>query len=195
MTTPDGSRPRGAPLSDPLLIHDKFLTGKVAEGSEAAAIVGQQLVLLGTQLVTQLNVLLKVARTHGPANSALDRPVASILTLVRTLGNDRPVTLRLQEGFVFLGDRHLTCIGIIPIGSLALLDKGELSVVLRPAPEREHAERPTVRIIADPSGAKLEPPLEVSLRQTDLQGRYERSIVRLIDDTEYRLDTSRYVIS
>ena len=62
---------------------------------------------LGTQLVTQLNVLLRIVRSHGSANTALDRPVASIRTLVRTLGNDQPVALRVRESFVFLGERHL----------------------------------------------------------------------------------------
>src|SRR3954471_23834337 len=95
------------PPADSLLVHDRSLTGKVALGSEAGEIVDQQLLLLGTQLVTQLNVLLRTVRSHGGANAALDRPVATIRTLVRTLGNDQPVALRVQEGFVFLGERHL----------------------------------------------------------------------------------------
>lgn len=99
--------PPAAGHGEPLLLHDRFLTGKVAQGSEAAEIVSQQLVLLGTQLVTQLNVLFKVARTHGEHNAALDRPLASIRSLVKTLGADQPVALRLQEGFIFLGPRHL----------------------------------------------------------------------------------------
>src|SRR5438067_5308937 len=95
------------PPADPLLVHDRSLTGKVALGSEAGEIVDQQVLLLGTQLVTQLNVLLRTVRSHGGANAALDRPVSSIRTLVHTLGHDQPVTLRVQEGFVFLGERHL----------------------------------------------------------------------------------------
>ena len=94
-------------LSDPLLIHDRSLTGKVARGSEAGDIVDQQLHLLGTQLVSQLNVLLRTVRSHGGANTALDRPVAAIRTLVEALGHEQPVVLRVQEGFVFLGERHL----------------------------------------------------------------------------------------
>jgi HD-GYP domain-containing protein (c-di-GMP phosphodiesterase class II) len=92
---------------DPLLVHDKSLTGKVARGSEAGDIVDQQLHLLGTQLVSQLNVLLRTVRSHGGANNAVDRPVSSIRTLVGALGHEQPVALRVQEGFVFLGERHL----------------------------------------------------------------------------------------
>ncbi|TMA20533.1 MAG: HD domain-containing protein [Deltaproteobacteria bacterium] len=92
---------------DPLLVHERSLTGKVARGSEAGDIVDQQLHLLGTQLVSQLNVLLRTVRSHGGANTAVDRPVSSIRTLVGALGHDQPVALRVQEGFVFLGERHL----------------------------------------------------------------------------------------
>lgn len=101
---PSPPPPRGA---EPLLVHDRSLTGKVGAGSEAGEIVNQQLLQLGAQLVTQLHVLLRIVRSHGSGNTALDRPLASIETLVRALGNDQPVALRLQEGFVFLGERHL----------------------------------------------------------------------------------------
>ncbi len=93
--------------AEPLLLHDRSLTGKVAQGSEAGDIVDQQLHLLGMQLVTQLTVLLRNVRSHGGGNTALDRPLSAIRSLVRTLGYDQPVTLRVHEGFVFLGDRHL----------------------------------------------------------------------------------------
>ncbi|MGZ6143586.1 MAG: hypothetical protein ACXWLM_09610, partial [Myxococcales bacterium] len=102
--------------NDPLLVHEKSLTAKVARGSEAGDIVDQQLHLLGTQLVSQLNVLLRTVRSHGGANTAVDRPVASIRTLVGALGYDQPVALRVQEGFVFLGERHLkTSTQVMPI--------------------------------------------------------------------------------
>ena len=112
----DGRSPEGAASGDPFLVHDRSLTAKVARGSEAGDIVDQQLHLLGTQLVSQLNVLLRTVRSHGGANTALDRPVAAIRTLVEALGHDQPVALRVQEGFVFLGDRHLkTSIFQMPI--------------------------------------------------------------------------------
>ena len=88
----------------------------------------------------------------------------------------------------------VTCVGIIPIGTMVLLDTGELAVVLRPAAEREHAQRPLVRIISDSLGAPIDPPAEHDLQETDADGRYLRSIIRLVDNTEHRLETSRYVI-
>ena len=93
--------------TEPLLIHEKSLAKKVAKGSEAGDILDQQMLWLGTQLVIQLHVLFKTSRIHGPTNAALDQPVASILTLVETLSHDNPVSIRLQNDFLFLGEHHL----------------------------------------------------------------------------------------
>lgn len=93
--------------SQPILTHEKSLTAKIGKGSEASDIVDQQLVSLGTQLVTQLNVLFKTSRIHGRTNTALDQPVEAILTLVKTLAQEKSVVLRLQNDFLFLGEMHL----------------------------------------------------------------------------------------
>jgi HD-GYP domain-containing protein (c-di-GMP phosphodiesterase class II) len=142
---------------DPLLVHDRSLTGKVARASEAGDIVEQQLILLGTQLVSQLNVLLRTTRSHGGSNSALDRPVASIRRLVAALGHDQPVALRVQEGFVFLGERHLkTTLPQLPIFSsfidaLSLLGIGAL-VIKRELGEPELRKFAELFVAADPEG-------------------------------------------
>lgn len=86
-----------------------------------------------------------------------------------------------------------TCVGIIPIGSLVMLDTNELAVVMVPAKEKEFAERPVVKIIGDPEGNMLEGQ-EVDLREKNGDGQFVRSIVRLIDNTEYKFDTSRYFV-
>ena len=91
----------------PILTHERSLANKIAKGSEAGDILDQQLAMLGIQLVTQLNVLIKTSRIHGRTNAALDKPVDSMLTLVKTLAADHPVVLRSQNDFLFLGDSHL----------------------------------------------------------------------------------------
>lgn len=91
----------------PILTHEKSLHNKIAQGSEAGDILDQQLVMLGIQLITQVNVLLKTSRIHGRTNSALDKPVDAMLTLIKTLAHDQPITLRLQNDFLFLGNQHL----------------------------------------------------------------------------------------
>lgn len=93
--------------AQPILTHEKSLSRKIARGSEAGDILDQQMVMLGIQLVTQLNVLIKTSRIYERTNAALDKPVATMLTLIKTMAHDQPVTLRLQNDFLFLGDSHL----------------------------------------------------------------------------------------
>lgn len=96
-----------ASATQPILTHEKSLTQKVAKGSEAGDIYDQQLLMLGTQLVTQISILLKMSRLHGRTNAALDSPVEGALTVIKTLAHDEPISIRLQNDFLFLGQRHL----------------------------------------------------------------------------------------
>ena len=105
------SKIKETPIEDeqvqPILTHEKSLSQKIAHGSEARDILDQQMVMLGIQLVTQLNVLIKTSRIYDRTNAALDKPVDTMLTLIKTMAHDQPVTLRLQNDFLFLGDSHL----------------------------------------------------------------------------------------
>ncbi len=110
MTAPKTAQPKPKSSNDqnePLLTHEKSLSEKIGRGSEAGDILDQQLAMLGFQLITQLNTLIKTSRIHGRTNAALDKPVETMLTLIQTLANDQPVTLRIQNDFLFLGERHL----------------------------------------------------------------------------------------
>ena len=93
--------------TQPILTHEKSLTKKVAKGSEAGDIYDQQILMLGTQLVTQMSILIKMSKLHGRTNTALDSPVDSALTVIKALAQDEPITVRLQNDFLFLGQRHL----------------------------------------------------------------------------------------
>lgn len=95
------------PTTQPILTHEKSLTRKVAKGSEAGDIYDQQVLMLGAQLVTQISILLKMFRLHGRTNAALDNPVDSALTVIKTLAHDEPISIRLQNDFLFFGQRHL----------------------------------------------------------------------------------------
>jgi HD-GYP domain-containing protein (c-di-GMP phosphodiesterase class II) len=98
----------GAPAAaQPLLTHERSLTEKIAKRSEAGDLYDQQVLMLGSQLVTQLSVLIKTSRIHGPTNSALDGPVDTLLTLIKTLAHDAPVVVRLQNDFLFLNQSHI----------------------------------------------------------------------------------------
>ncbi|MCP9448160.1 MAG: hypothetical protein NNA22_11420, partial [Nitrospira sp.] len=91
----------------PILAHEQSLAKKVGQGSEAGDIYDQQMAMLGFQLLTQLNALIKTSRIHGRNNAALDKPVESMLTLIYTMAREHPVTLRVQNDFFFLGEDHL----------------------------------------------------------------------------------------
>ncbi len=90
-----------------ILTHEKSLTQKIGQGSEAGDILDQQLGQLAYQLIVQLNTLIKTSKIHGRTNAALDQPVETMLTLIQTLTHDHPVTIRLQNDFLFLGESHL----------------------------------------------------------------------------------------
>ena len=93
--------------TEPLLTHEKSLSEKIGRGSEAGDLLDQQLAMLGFQLIVQLNTLIKTSRIHGRTNAALDKPVETMLTLIQTLASDQPVTLWIQDDFLFLGESHL----------------------------------------------------------------------------------------
>jgi len=88
----------------------------------------------------------------------------------------------------------MTCVGIIPIGSLVLLDSNELAVVLKPAIDPSEAEYPFVKVITDAQGEAIDNGREIDLREKNENGDYHNYIVRLIDNSEHKFDTSRYFV-
>lgn len=107
LRTSDSAASNAAASAQPILTHEKSLTNKVAKGSEAGDIYDQQILMLGTQLVTQISILIKMSRLHGRTNSALDNPVDTALTVIKALAHDEPISVRLQNDFLFLDQRHL----------------------------------------------------------------------------------------
>jgi HD-GYP domain-containing protein (c-di-GMP phosphodiesterase class II) len=88
----------------------------------------------------------------------------------------------------------VNCVGIIPIGSLVMLETSELAVVLKPATDKANAERPFVKVITDPQGSSVDNGREIDLTEKDEIGDFRHNIIRLIDNTEYKFDTSRYFV-
>ncbi|HEX2056327.1 MAG TPA: HD-GYP domain-containing protein, partial [Nitrospiraceae bacterium] len=113
-------------------------------------------------------------------------PPAKVLSMMFTKSGTAfdPVLLKL----------FVNCVGILPIGTLVMLDSNQLAVVLKPAQDKAHAERPLVRVITDPEGNPMDNGPELDLTEQDETGSYVYSIVRLVDNTEYRFDTSRYFV-
>ena len=88
----------------------------------------------------------------------------------------------------------VNCVGIVPIGSLVLLNTNELAVVLKPNPSKTAVQQPIIKVISDTQGNPVEEGPELDLAETDASGQYLRWIVRLVDNTEYRFNPSRYFL-
>lgn len=88
----------------------------------------------------------------------------------------------------------VNCVGIIPIGSLVMLESDELAVVMKPPADKANAERPLVKVIADAQGNLKEDGPDLDLNLQDNTGAYPNRILRLVDNTEYKFDTSRYFV-
>ncbi|MGD8866228.1 MAG: HD domain-containing protein [Gemmatimonadales bacterium] len=85
--------------------------------------------------------------------------------------------------------------GIYPIGTLCILDSGELAVVVAPSPNPEELHRPLVRIVSDSSGRRLpEPPLVDLSELLNVNGRPARTIVKTTDPDKYNVKVSDYVV-
>ncbi|MGD8700247.1 MAG: HD domain-containing protein, partial [Gemmatimonadales bacterium] len=85
--------------------------------------------------------------------------------------------------------------GIYPIGTLCILDSGELAVVVAPSPDPEELHRPLVRIVSDSSGRRLpEPPLVDLSESLEVTGRPARTIVKTTDPDKYNIKVSDYVV-
>ncbi len=84
--------------------------------------------------------------------------------------------------------------GIYPVGTLCILDTGELAVVVAPSPDPEELHRPLVRVISDASGRKLAEPALVDLSEIDAAtGRPTRTIVKTTEPDKYNITVSDYV--
>ena len=85
----------------------------------------------------------------------------------------------------------INMLGIYPVGSVVLLDSGEVGVVMKSNPDE--LSRPEVAIIADRTGKRDKIDM-VDLTGTDEStGKYKRSILKTIDPNQYNLDIARYI--
>jgi HD-GYP domain-containing protein (c-di-GMP phosphodiesterase class II) len=85
-------------------------------------------------------------------------------------------------------------IGIFPVGTVVLLESGELGVVMKVSGNIDKADRPTVKIIADAGGNAVDGDLVDLVDQEEKSGTYRNSIVKTIDPSSYGLDVSRYFV-
>ncbi len=87
----------------------------------------------------------------------------------------------------------VNAIGIYPIGTLVLLDTGELAVVMQTNPNLDKGDRPKVKLITDTAGNELDGDI-VDLTETDSTDLFLKSIFKTVDPTKYRIDVSHYFL-
>ncbi len=84
-------------------------------------------------------------------------------------------------------------LGLLPVGSLVLLDTGELAVVWKTNLETCSALRPKVKVITDENGSFIDPSV-VSLMERAPDGlAFHRTIARSLNPHQYEIDVSHYL--
>jgi hypothetical protein len=85
--------------------------------------------------------------------------------------------------------------GEFPIGTMVLLDSGEIGIVYENQMEPRYRHRPRVKLITDPDGNKQDGDV-VDLTETDPQTEtYRRSVVKSLDPDYYRIPVADYIVS
>jgi HD-GYP domain-containing protein (c-di-GMP phosphodiesterase class II) len=133
--------------------------------------------------------LITSARAH---QQTLIAPEQALRAMLKESGKSfDPVLLKL----------FVNCIGLIPIGSLVQLDSNELAVVMRPSSNPKTPDRPWVKKVTDASGQPYADPAgnpvggpDVDLTERDQDGQYKHSLLRVVDSTDYRFNTSPYFL-
>jgi len=84
----------------------------------------------------------------------------------------------------------INTVGLYPIGSLVMISNGKIGIVVKNSPK--DIMRPTVRVIADRQGAKIE---EYLLDLQGIKGNDGPSIIGYADTTYYNLDIRNYLVN
>ncbi len=85
----------------------------------------------------------------------------------------------------------MNMLGIYPVGSVVLLDSGEVGVVMKSKPDE--LSRPEVAIIADEDGKRDKTEMVDLTGIDERTGEYKRTILKTIDPRPYKLDIARYI--
>ena len=133
--------------------------------------------------------------------------IADYFDALTTKRNYRPRAFTPEEALAIMvekGEREFdplllktfaSMIGVHPVGSLVALDTGEVGIIFGLSVLPGLADRPKVKLIADPGGRKIDGP-EVDLTDVDPATRtYRRSIVKVLDPEKYGVTVSDYFLA
>jgi hypothetical protein len=89
----------------------------------------------------------------------------------------------------------VTMIGAHPIGSLVVLDSGEIGIVFEANPHPAFQLRPKVKIIVGPSKNMIDGEL-IDLAEIDpITAKFRRSIVKSLDADKYGINVADYFLA
>ncbi len=84
-------------------------------------------------------------------------------------------------------------LGFIPVGSLVLLDTGQLAIVWKPNPDPSNAQRPKVKIITDEQGNFIDPIIVSLMERTPDDSTFARKILKSLDPFKYGIEVASYL--
>lgn len=84
--------------------------------------------------------------------------------------------------------------GIYPVGTLVILDTGEMAAVVAPNSNPKAVDRPLVRIVSDSNGTRIsDGPIRDLTERDPSTGGYRRTIARSTDPERYGIKVSDHV--
>jgi HD-GYP domain-containing protein (c-di-GMP phosphodiesterase class II) len=87
----------------------------------------------------------------------------------------------------------IALVGVYPVGSLVLLDSGELGIVSKPNPDPKWIERPQV-ILLSRDGKEEGTHQVIDLTETDGKENFRWGIVKTLDPNQYHIDIAKYFL-
>jgi HD-GYP domain-containing protein (c-di-GMP phosphodiesterase class II) len=85
--------------------------------------------------------------------------------------------------------------GAFPIGSLVLLNTGEIAVVFDLNPDPKLVLRPMVKLITDAAGNKIDGDVVDLTERDEATGRFARTILKALNPAEYGIEVSDYFLA
>jgi HD-GYP domain-containing protein (c-di-GMP phosphodiesterase class II) len=111
-------------------------------------------------------------------------PEQALAIMLRDKGTQfDPILLK-----VFIG-----LVGMIPIGSLVMLDTNELGIVYKANPDPKFLDRPQVILISRDQKGEVTKTM-VDLSETNGNGNFKRNIAKTLDPNKYHIDIAKYFI-
>lgn len=88
----------------------------------------------------------------------------------------------------------INLLGIYPVGTCVILDTLEIGLVHAANQDETQINRPIVRLLGDPDGSWLDDPPLVDLADTESDGSFTRSIIKVTDPDKYLIKVSDYFV-